>query len=114
MGALKIIESVEDNYTFDRAWIAEENGELVPRALFGGVLVNIESKPTLLEAGIAFCEPIDGTAPDAWPVNVRVEHQEDGFQESLWNCTGNPRIVAAARKFARLMSSGEAREGMEL
>ncbi len=112
MSELRIIESVEDNYTFERAWIAREDGALVPRALFGGVLVNIDTKPGPLADGLAWCEPIDGTPADAWPVHVRVER--DGIEETLWTMTANPRIVAAARQFAGLMAAGPAREGAVL
>lgn len=117
MGTIKIIESNEDNFQFERAFVVEENGALGARAIFGGTLCDIETKKTLLNLGIANCAPVDGTPEDSWPVSVVIEkHQEDAdpYQETLWNATANPRIVAAARRFSELLQSGNIQPGMEL
>jgi hypothetical protein len=115
MGTVKVIEDLTDpDLTLERAWIAEESGYLVPRALVGGRVCNIDTRTGPLADGIAFCEPIDGEPWNDWPMDIIVKKEEDSLPERMYSCTTNPRIVAAARRFKELITTGEAREGMEL
>lgn len=114
---VKIIESHEDGFTFERAFIASQGDCLVPRAVMGGVLCNIDTKPAPLADGLAWCEPLDGRDADAWPLCVIVEKQTaegSPYRETLWNMTAHPSVVAAARRFAKLMSRGSAVDGAGL
>ncbi len=114
---MKVIESIEDNFKFDRAFVVQADGILVPRAVFGGALCDIETKSTALQHGIAYCRPVDGTPEDSWPIGVIVEKETadgDPYEETMWNFTANPRIVAAARKFDELNSTDSLKEGMAL
>src|SRR5690348_11809717 len=104
-GAVKVIESIEDNFQFERAFVIEENGILKPRAQFGGALCDIETTQTALQAGFAYCNPVDETPEHSWPIAIILEKQTadgDHYQETIWNFTANERIVAAARKFEML------------
>jgi len=74
----------------------------------------IETKPALLAAGLAFCQPIDGEPWRDWPMAVIVQRDDSPFPEQLEYLTTNPRVLAAARKFATLQASGQAAAGMEL
>lgn len=109
---MKIIESNTEGMAFEAAFIREENGALVPRCVFGGHICNIDTKPGPLADGIAWCQPVDGTPEEEWPLWVKIE--KDGFEDTRFNMTDDPRVVAAARKFAELQESGAARAGMEL
>lgn len=116
VNSLRIIESVEDDFVFQRAFVAEEDGVLVPRAEISGVLCNIETKPGPLKDGLAFCQPLN-VAPDHWPNYVRVERptaEGQAYAETLWNFTAKPRVVAAARRFNDLVNQGSVTHGDEL
>lgn len=112
MGDIQVIESETGGLKFERAFVLEVNGVPVARAVVGGVLCNIETRPGPLADGLAFCQPVDGTPEDAWEMAVRV--RKDGFEETLQDMTDMPEIVAAARRFAELRDQGLAREGVVL
>lgn len=109
---VKILDANEDNFIFERAFVAEQSGVPVPRAIMGGVLCNIETKPGPLADGLAFCEPVNPELAQDWPFFVDVDRGTG--PERLWNITRNPRVVAAARRFAELSATGQARIGEPL
>ncbi|MFO1461231.1 MAG: hypothetical protein U1G08_17745 [Verrucomicrobiota bacterium] len=116
MEAVKITRSDEEpGFEFQRAWIGGTSAYLEPHALLGGVDCLIETKPTMLEWGVAYCSPMDWS-PD-WPLFVEIRKTlPDGTvnEVTLWDCTDRPQVVAAARRFLELQASGEARLGMAL
>jgi hypothetical protein len=118
MGTLRIIDAgAEPGFEPTRAWIGEVNGHAVPRALVGGVECDIETKPGLLDDGLAWCAPVDVEAHPDWPLSVRVEKQRtDGstYEETLENVSADPFLVRAARRFLELAAEGEPEIGKEL
>lgn len=118
MGTVKIIDAgVEPGFEPTRAWVGVDNGHAVPRALVGGMECDIETKPTLLDDGLAWCCPVDVAAQEDWPLAVRVEKtRTDGstYEEMLWNVSADPFLVGAARRFLELAAEGEPEIGREL
>lgn len=94
-----------------RAWIEAIDGGLVPLAEIDGRVCYIETKPTLLEIGIASCVPRDGRSDD-WPHTVEIE--TDGEARPIWDATTDARVVAAARRWATLSEAGDATVGTPL
>jgi hypothetical protein len=107
----------ELGFDFERAYLARINGALQPVAIIGGVIVNIYTKPTLLEIGVACCNPLDTKCAVDWPLSVTVEVDNgDGpHQEVIPNTTADRFVVAAARHYLKLLETGaELVEGMSL
>lgn len=102
----------EPGFELRRAWIADNDGRPEARADIGGIECVIETKETLLEAGVATCIPLDPQWSENWPLDVRVS--VDGHEQMLTSATADPRVVAAARKFAELQATGRAEIGKEL
>jgi hypothetical protein len=113
---MKILErgDIEEGFEFERAWITMVDGRPAPVALVGGILCNIETKETLLDAGIAFCQPVDPEWAANWPLSLTIDVQP-GDPPLHANCvTANERIVAAARRFHELALADQATEGTPL
>lgn len=108
MAQQRLIAENRDTLVFERAFIADSNGVPVPRAIVGGVLCNIDTKPGPLADGLAFCEPVDPRLAEDWPLYLDTDHGR------LWNFTRDPSIVAAARRFARMNATGRAHPGQRL
>jgi hypothetical protein len=109
---MRVLASDNDGFEFERAFIGEVAGELTPVAIMGGVACNIDTKPDSLEYGLAFCQPLVARIARDWPINVVVDR---GFgAELLWHFTADPRVVAAARRFADISSRGAASVGSVL
>lgn len=102
----------EPGFEFRRAWIADDDGQPAPVADLGGTHCWIETKETLLEAGVAVCLPVDEALAEDWPHAVRVTVDGDG--RLLPGATADVRVVAAARAFAALQAAGRAEIGKEL
>lgn len=96
---VKIIESVFDTFKFERAFLAADQ----PRALISGVLCNLDTKPNLLELGLAFCQPTNPTLAEDWPVYTDVE--VNGVADRWWNVTADPETVRAARFLAGTLAA---------
>ncbi len=97
---MRIIESDNDGFEFERAYMGERAGAPLPIAVMGGVECCIETEPAPLAYGLAFCQPLDPRRADDWPISVVVDR---GYGlERLWNMTADPKVVEAAR---RLMQS---------
>lgn len=111
-GTVQVIAANEDDLVFERAFVDAVNGVLVPRAVMGGVLCNIQTEPGPLADGLAFCEPVDPEAAQNWPMYLDVDL--GAGEERLWNFTRNPSIVAAARRFEELNRADRLVEGMPL
>lgn len=110
---MKVIEANDDMLVFEGAFVArDEDGEFVPRCFFSGIACELSTKPTTLEAGFVACWPLEAQFQDDWPISVTVE--VDGIQDVLASATGNPRAIAAVRKFLDLVTSGQAQVGMLL
>lgn len=110
--SISITESVFDTLRFERAFITVANGALAPRVVVSGVLCILGDKETLLEAGLAFCQPEDPSLAEHWPVYT--DAIVDGQPMRLWCVTNQPDVVRAARRFHSLCLAGELREGMSL
>ena len=54
MGNIQVIESETGGLQFERAFVLEVAGVPVARAVVGGVLCNIETRPGPLADGLAF------------------------------------------------------------
>jgi len=113
---MKILErgDIEEGVEFERAWIAMDDGRPAPVAMVGGILCDIETKETLLNAGIAFCQPVDSKLASIWPLSLTIEVQPGAPPLHANWATANERIVAAARRFHELAISGQATEGTPL
>jgi hypothetical protein len=109
---MKIIANDDGGYQFERAFIAELNGAAVPVAMMGGVEFNIDTKPGPLADGLAFCQPYNPRLAQNSSVSVLVDRGSG--PEWLSNLTNDPRIVAAARRFAELEAAGRAVVGVSL
>jgi hypothetical protein len=109
-----LVERLDEEPGFEcrRAWIADNDGRPEARADIGGVECVIETKETILEAGVATCIPLDPEWESNWPLWVRVS--VDGEEKLLQCATADPRVVAAARQFAALQAAGRAEIGKEL
>jgi hypothetical protein len=108
----KIVESNLDNFVFEKAFVVATPGGPAPRALVGGVLCNIETKSGVLADGLAWCEPVDRTRAESWPVYTDLVI--DGVSRRMWNVTDERGVVKAARRFAELDAAGRAEPGMDL
>jgi hypothetical protein len=82
----------QPGFDFQRAYVARVSRVLQPVAVIGGVLVNIYTKPTLLEIGVACCNPFDAKWHTDWPLSVTVEIDNgDGpYQTVLPNTSADP------------------------
>jgi hypothetical protein len=110
---IKLTEWLEEpGFEFRRAWIADNDGRPEPRADLGGNECVIETKESLLEAGVASCWPVEDRWDGKWPLEVVVE--VDGISKRGPGATADPRVVAAARQFAALQAAGRAEIGKEL
>lgn len=101
----RIIESNFDTLQFERAFITEDPlapGHFVPRAIISGIECDIQSKPTLIEDGLAFCEPVHPNP--YWPIYTVIER--DGMVQRFDRLTNHPKIVAAAARFNALLAAG--------
>lgn len=97
-----------------RAWIDEHQGVIRALAVISGRVCRIDTKETMLAAGIAVCEPIGGDPASDWPMGVRVRIEDNHFDQVMWNCTARPEIVAAARRYMTLLAAGRAVPGTDL
>lgn len=115
---MKVIEANDDTLVFERAFVArDEDGGFVPRCFMSGIACELGTKPTTLDAGFVPCWPLESRLQDDWPVSVTLQKETaDGgeYVEVLQNATGNPRAIAAVRKFLDLVESGRADVGMLL
>ncbi len=100
---IKILERLdqEKGFEFERAFVRVDDFGAHPVGVFGGVECLILTKPALLEAGIACCNPVNG---NEWPLSLRVE--VDGQAQVLNEVTADEMAVKAARKFMELAGSG--------
>jgi hypothetical protein len=101
---IKILERLdqEKGFEFERAFVRVHDNRTYAMGVFGGVECFIETKPSLLEAGIASCIPEDSWS---WPVSLRVS--VNGQEQLLEECTADERAVAAAKKYHELLLSGD-------
>ena len=110
---IKLTEWLEEpGCELRRAWIADNDGRPEARADIGGIECVIETKETLLEAGVASCWPVESDWAENWPLEVVVEVDEISMR--IPGATADPRVVAAARQFAALQAAGRAEIGKEL
>lgn len=110
---MKLIEFLpEPGFEFERAFVANVDGELTAVAVVGGYQCRIETKPTLLEIGVASCIPILALL-EVWPLSVRIE-LEDGEIRTLEEATADPAVVAAAKRFNELAAADQLRDGQPL
>jgi len=110
---MKVLESNFDNLRFERAFVSGEDGadprSLEPHAIVSGEECLIETKPTHLDAGLAFCQPVAPLAARDWPVYSDVMV---GDRRERWlNMTNNVGVVSAARHFQEKRESGRLQAG---
>lgn len=111
---MRVIESNNDGFEFERAFVGERDGAPVPIAVMGGVECNIETKPGPLLSGLAFCEPLNVKLAQDWPVSVRVQDGEDGAERTISKMTADPKVVAAARHYWDIVAAGPVATGTAL
>jgi hypothetical protein len=108
---VEIIRSNFDTFTVERVFVSAPGGEL--RAVVSGVECRLGTKPTLVSAGLVFCQPIDPALAEDWPVftDLRI----GGIEERHWNFTDHPQLVSAAHEFnaSRLAGAAVARPSRE-
>ena len=109
---IKVIESNFDTFRFERAAVVDRDGAIEAHTWISGVECLLGTKETLINAGLAFCQPVDSLAAEWWPVYSDLEI--DGRRERRDNITADPATVAAARHFAELQAAGDLVVGMEL
>ncbi len=110
---MRIVErlDLEEGFEFQKAYIRDLDGRPALFGSFGGVECDMETKESLLEAGVVCCQPVDFDAD--WPLSVVLEGVDDQ-RYRINGATADPRAVAAARRFHELLISGEAKPGVEL
>jgi hypothetical protein len=93
-------------------------GRTVPLARIAGRWHVIDTKPSLLNLGVAVAIPVDEAGKDDWASEPRLEviippDPSNGRPSPLELCdaTDDPMIVALARRFVQLVVTGEARPG---
>jgi hypothetical protein len=89
---IKVINSEFNNFKFECAYVVGER----PIGVISGTICNLYSKPYLLAAGLAYCQPLDETLTGKWPVYADVE--VNGVAKRWWHITNDPATVNAARK----------------
>ncbi len=109
---MKVVTPDTEPLALARAWIAEVDGRPSPMAEIDGQICHIETKESLLKAGIASCIPV-GDGND-WPHAVQI--LEDGSEDvrTLWNTTTDPRVVAAAARWLELADQDDLKIGTSL
>lgn len=102
----------------ETAKIRVRDGQPIPVIESGGRLYCIETKPTILEAGIAEVRPLLPDLEEDWdaPVLHRAQLHADPRSgrlapQVLDHFTDDRGVVALAKKFMRLAAAGEAKEG---
>jgi hypothetical protein len=111
---MTIVEPDNEPLTVTRAWIANlKSSGLTPVAEIDGRLCFIETKPTLLEGGVASCIPMEGSDDD-WPHAVRIRASGESEIRTIWNSTTHAEVVRAARRWAALAETGDASAGLAL
>lgn len=110
MGNLAILETNFDTLKIERCYIGGTDEAPEALAVVSGVLCTIETSAAYLREGLAWCEP--RAEREDWPVYTDVV-RSDGYRR-LDNVTTEPRLVAAARRFAELERAGQLRVGIDL
>jgi hypothetical protein len=110
---MKIVERLdqEEGLEFQKAYIRDLDGRPSLFGVFGGVECHMETKETLLDAGVVSCDPVEFDSD--WPLSIVLEG-EGGQRYHLNGASADPRAVAAARRYQELVLNGEAKPGMEL
>lgn len=112
MANFKIVESFQDDLKMERAFVARLHGVLLPIAIVDGVECEIHTRSSALINGIARCSPVDLGRSDDWPMYVTID---DGTgPQPQPGTTTDEDILAAARRFNELESTGRLEEGLEL
>jgi hypothetical protein len=89
---IKVVASDFDTLKFERAYLEGDQAH----GVVSGTICNLNSKPTLLDAGLAFCQPLDPGEAENWPVYSDLE--TGGVVGRFWNITNDPATVQAARE----------------
>ena len=91
---------------------------MVPLAMIDGRWHIIETKPSLIQVGVAVAIPVDETGCEDWDTQPRLRavvapDPANGRPASLAleDATDDPTVVALARRFVELAVRGEARPG---
>ena len=107
-----IIATDFDDLQVERIFVADADGRPEMRATISGVECLVDTKDTLLDAGLVYCRPTSIALQDNWPVYSDL--MVNGVQDRYWGVAAEPRLVTAARRFASLLAVDEARPGMAL
>lgn len=110
---MKVVAPDTEPLEITRAWIGEDDGQPTPFAEIDGRVCFIETKETLLAAGIASCVPTTHTGDD-WPHAVQVLEEGSSDVRTIWNATTDPRVVQAARAWAQAAANDEITFGKSL
>ena len=109
---MRILASDNFGFDFERAFVGELGGMPKPVAIMGGVVCNIDTDPSALADGLAFCEPLQPRLRHEWPMSVVVDRGHG--KERLWHFTADPKVVAAAETFVALKAAGVAIVGSSI
>lgn len=109
---VKIIATDFDDLEVGKIFVADLDGRPELRALVGGIECRIEAKPSLIEAGLVSCLPIDPAEEENWPAYSDLE--VNGVQSRYYGIALVPRLAEAARRFSGLLAVDAARPGMAL
>jgi hypothetical protein len=109
---MRILRADNYGFEFERAFVGEVSGVPKPVAIMSGVVCNIDTDSDSLANGLASCEPLQPRMAREWPMSVVVDRGHG--KERLWNCTADPKVVAAAEVFAAMKAAGVALVGSSI
>lgn len=110
---MTIVEPDSEPLRLTRAWIADVDGVPTPYAEIDGRVCYIETKETLLSAGIASCIPVEGDSDD-WPHAVQILEDDGATSRTIWDSTTDLRVVAVVRRWMELARGERSQIGQSL
>lgn len=109
--SIKVLERQED-YALGQLAVVHAAGRLELHGWFDGVECLLDAKPSMMDAGLVACIPLDCELGLDWPMQVWVEI--DGHRQVMSGVTADPRAASAIRVFTTTLAEGTAHEGMPI
>lgn len=110
---MKIVTPDTEPLSLKRAWIGNIDGRPSPLAEIDGRICSIETKDSLLQAGIASCVPLE-TGDQDWPHAVQILEEGSEDVRTIWDATTDLRVLAAAQQWAKLADQDDLTPGTSL